>query len=348
MTKILVGSQKEMLKELQRETVALKNGFLVVTNRRIAGLYKNSYFEKIEKIPGYRGRFLIPDSERAKDIKIAQQLYDKLISVRLDRSSLLVAFGGGVCTDLTGFAASTYMRGIRWIAMPTTLLAQVDAAIGGKTAINHLKGKNLIGTFWHPLKVTVDSALLQTLGKKEIANGLAEMIKTGMIGDVGIISEIEKNTEKILNAQKSIIEPLIIRCIKIKARIVQEDERDNGRRNVLNFGHTIAHAIETHGRYNKISHGKAVALGMLFATNYAEKRSICETDTTSRLKALLQKVGIITDKIRLDPGELIPIMNLDKKRKDKKIRFVLPEKAGRVIIKSITPENLKKDSFWTI
>ena len=320
--------------------------FLVVTNRRVNRLHGASLFDRLESLAGYEGKFFIPDSERAKDMQYAQKLYEKLILSGFDRTGALVAFGGGVCLDLTGFAASTFMRGIRWLAIPTTLIGQIDAAVGGKTAVNHPAGKNLIGTFWHPSSVWIDPEVLGTLERRNWVAGLAEMIKYGMIADSRILSSIEKNLDAVMRIEKDPVDRLIARCVRIKISVVKRDELDTGYRHVLNFGHTLAHALETHGRYKRISHGHAVAAGMLFAANVAVRLGICESRVYSRLAGLLKITGLHPDSLKIDPEALIGIFASDKKRKGDRIRFVLPVRAGRVMLKDIPLKTLANNAFW--
>jgi 3-dehydroquinate synthase len=321
--------------------------FLVVTNRRVKSLVCNQLIAKFENTKDYAGTVLIPDSESAKSIENAQKLYDKLISIGFDRSSHLLAIGGGVCSDLTGFVASTFMRGIEWSVIPTTLLAQIDAAIGGKTAINHRLGKNLIGTFHHPKHVLIDPEVLTTLGETQYCSGIAEMIKYGMIADPQLLRFLESNQVNTSAGSLKSMEKMIARCVRIKARIVENDELDQNKRLVLNFGHTFGHALESEGLYKNEDHGKAVAVGMLFATHMAVKTGLCQESVFKRLKALLDRYALSPAKRKFDKKRMAKAMATDKKRKGDILQFVLPERVGRVVIKDIPVKILTKDAFWT-
>lgn len=320
--------------------------FLVVANGRIKRLYGKKIIESIRSKKGYSGEFIIPDSEQAKDIGVALKLYEKLISARFDRYSVLVAVGGGATTDLTGFVASTFARGIPWIAIPTTLCGQVDASIGGKTGINLKQGKNLVGTFWHPRLTLIDPAVLDTLSKKEWISGIAEVIKYGIIADPWIFNRLEKEHEKVLLKNPGIVDPLIARCIKTKITIVEQDQKDSGIRNILNFGHTLGHALETLENYKAVTHGQGVAAGMLFATNLAKKLGICDKKLFHRIDTLIREFGLYR-KVRIDDKKvLIDIMKRDKKHIGNNIRFVLPVEMGKVVLKDIPVRMLEKDTFW--
>ena len=347
-TQIRVGRKMLFASSFQHGWKKPGTRFLVVTNRKVKKIFESNILSRLRSQEGYAGTFLIPDSERAKRLEVAQKLYDNLIAKRFDRHCTLVALGGGVCSDLTGFVASTFLRGIDWIAIPTTLVGQVDAAIGGKTAVNHPKGKNLIGSFWQPRLVLVDPASLETLDPFQWREGLAEVIKYGMIQDVSILAAIEKNPKAVLAKRQDPMDRLIERCIRIKANIVEQDEQDAGLRNILNFGHTLAHALETHGGYGQIGHGQAVAYGMLFATNIAVKKGICSDKIFVRLKRVLESVKLCSYTPTFEPSALIRVMGLDKKRTGSNIRFVLPERAGKVVLRDLPVRTLNNEAYWCI
>lgn len=322
--------------------------FVIITNRKINRLYRAKFLDRLTKNAGCVGKLMIPDSETAKDIETAKSLYEKMISAKLDRSSTVIAVGGGVCTDLSGFVASTFMRGIKWIAVPTTLIGQVDASIGGKTAVNLKSGKNLVGSFWQPEKVLVDPELLTTLPKSQLISGLGEVIKYGMIASNRIFSECEQHSRKVAEKRPVLAEETIVRCIRIKTGIVALDERDTGKRHILNFGHTLGHALETSKEYKGISHGKAVAIGMLFAAKIANDLGILAEKDYNRLHMVLFKVGLVNKRIELEKNVLLKSMAADKKRRGKSIKMVLPERIGKVTLKEMAIDTLDKDALWRL
>jgi len=234
----------------------------IVSNPTVFSLYGKTVLNAIKKARFDAVTVIIPDGETYKDLMWLQHIYKELLTHKLDRSSALIALGGGVVGDITGFAASTYMRGISYIQIPTTLLAQVDSSVGGKTGVNHKLGKNMIGTFWQPRLVWIDVDTLKTLPKKELVAGIAEVIKYGVIYDEALFHTLEAKKDKILNLDRKVLVHIIKRSCEIKADVVSKDERESGLRSILNFGHTIGHAIETATDYKKYLHGEAVALGM--------------------------------------------------------------------------------------
>lgn len=346
-TKIRIG--RGILKNILilKEVFSKNKSVFWITNRKVNGFYGKSLRESLKSTVRDSGCFLHPDGERAKDIHFANLLYENLITIGFDKSWIIAATGGGVTTDLAGFVASTFLRGVKWVALPTTLIGQVDAAIGGKTAVNHEMGKNLIGTFWHPDHVIIDPETLTSLNPKEIRCGLAEVVKYGMIADPKILNVISGNMDDVLRVARNPIDDLIYRCVKIKARIVQKDECDMNIRHHLNFGHTFAHALESHGRYKGINHGQAVAVGMLFATNLAVLLDKCGKEVYNELSSLLKMLDLIKGPFTFDRNQLMPFMARDKKKKGDKIRFVLPEKIGRVSIVEIPLRMLNEKPFWS-
>ena len=252
-------------------------------------------------------------------------------------------------SDLTGFAASTFSRGISWIGIPTTLCAQVDASIGGKTGINLPEGKNLVGTFWNPKLVLIDADALSTLPEKEWKNGFGEVIKYGLISEPWIFENLEKHGLGILAEDKSdILDQVIERCIRAKIKVVQEDFSDKGIRNHLNLGHTLAHALEGESGFRGFSHGVAVAMGILFATNISVQLGSCHSEVYDRVRKLIVKMGLFKSINSFDKKALIDKMRRDKKRIENNIRFVLPVDIGKVILKDLPVKSFKNDSFWRI
>jgi len=265
----------------------------------------------------------IEDSENAKQLGTIEKLCKQLIELNADRSTTLIALGGGVVGDITGMTAAVFMRGISVIQVPTTLLAQVDSSIGGKTGVNLPQGKNLIGTFHQPTLVLSDISTLKTLPEEELRHGLAEVVKTAIIGDSELFELLENNLDKIMGKNLAILEEIVFRCAKVKVGIVERDEKESSERMKLNLGHTFGHAIETLSNYT-IPHGNAVSIGLVKAAELAN----VEVD---RIKNLLKKIGLPTETTFTD-AQIKQAMRADKKRKNNKLRLVLPEKIGSVKI----------------
>ncbi len=288
----------------------------------------------------------IPSGESHKTPATVQSLYDALLADHLERKSPVLALGGGVTGDTVGFVAATYLRGVPFIQIPTTLLAMVDASVGGKVGVNVPQGKNLIGAFYQPHAVLMDPFVLQTLHPRELRCGLAECVKHGVIRSPELFDFIASNVPHIQALKTSIITDLLERNVKIKASVVIEDEKESGVRAHLNFGHTFAHAIEATSGYGQILHGEAVALGMIAASRMAENLNICPTGFTDKLTQLLNAIGLPITADLADTDQLMDAMLLDKKVKDSRIRFVLPEKMGSVIIRNDIPPDAVRDA-WT-
>lgn len=304
--------------------------------KTVSGSIKDSGYDLLE--------VLIPDGEEYKSLTYAEKIYEALLKAKLDRKSALIALGGGVIGDITGFAASTYMRGIDFIQVPTTLLAQVDSSVGGKTGVNHPLGKNMIGAFWQPRLVWVDSATLRTLPQREFLSGLGEVIKYGVIWDEEFFVYLETNRDKILQLDPGALTHIIRRSCEIKSEVVSKDERESGLRAVLNYGHTIGHAIETITGYKKYLHGEAVSIGMHLEAKLSHQVGLIDSIDVLRIKDLIDSYKLPSEM----PGEikindLMEMMQIDKKTVGGKMHFVLPEKVGSVRIHDdITAENIKK------
>jgi len=283
---------------------------------------------------GYRPLlFVVPDGEQAKSLRWASSLYDRLLDARFERGAMLLALGGGVVGDLTGFVASTYLRGITFVQIPTTLVAQVDASIGGKTGVNHSKGKNLIGTFYQPKLVFTDVAALRTLPKRELIGGLAEVVKYGVIADPGLFAYLERHSSEVLKYDSEALKQIVTRSVRIKADVVGKDEREAGLRRILNYGHTLGHAIETVTGYRRYHHGEAIAIGMTFAARLAVRSGLCDEGLATRQEQLLARFGLPTSlPPRTDRQRLMAAMALDKKVKGGRLHFVLPEGLGSVSV----------------
>jgi 3-dehydroquinate synthase len=244
---------------------------------------------------------------------------------------VLVALGGGVVGDLTAFAASTILRGVRFVMIPTTLLAQVDSSVGGKTGMDRAQGKNLVGTFWQPSAVLIDPLTLRTLAPRELRAGLAEVVKTGVILDAALFERLERDAEKLLALDLDVLGDVIARCVRIKADVVEQDEREEkGLRRILNFGHTVAHAIEQVTGFDRFLHGEAVAMGMGVAARLSERRGICPSADARRIEALLAKLGLSHEvPAGLDQVALARAIALDKKAERSKVAYIVCEAIGR-------------------
>lgn len=284
----------------------------------------------------------IPDSETSKSLQEAERLITDAIKFGLDRKSVVVAFGGGVCGDLGGFVAATFMRGIALIQIPTTLLAQVDSSVGGKTAVNHPLGKNLIGAFHQPRAVFIDLNCLATLPEREIKSGLGEVVKYGVISDEKFFSYLEDNAEKILRRDVQTLAHIVKRSCEIKAAVVAEDERESGLRRILNFGHTLAHAIEEQTHYEKFRHGEAVAIGMVAAAQISCELGKTSVANVERLENLLRRFGMVTTCAGLDADKLYSVTFRDKKTVGGKVNWVLMRDFGDVEICGDVPESVVK------
>lgn len=305
---------------------------LVVTNLTIFRLYGKKLKDSLERA-GLSVRFeKVPDGEKAKSQRQFINLAERIASFDKKKGVFIVAFGGGVIGDLAGFIAAVYKRGIPYIQVPTTLLAQVDSAIGGKVAIDLSWGKNLIGAFYQPRLVFSDVALLNSLSLRQIRSGLAEIVKYGVIKDPRLFCYLEDNYSCLLKRNKSDLTEVILRSARIKARVIEKDERDTkARRIILNFGHTIGHAMETAAGYSRlISHGEAVAIGMLIASEIARELEMIAGSSLQRIERLLQKFGLPTKTNRLYLSRILAAADHDKKIIRGKNRFVLPTRIGQV------------------
>lgn len=271
----------------------------------------------------------VPPGEESKSLEEAGRLYGALVRARLDRGSALVGLGGGVIGDLAGFVAATLYRGIPFINVPTTLLAQVDSSVGGKTGVNLPEGKNLVGTFSQPRLVLADVLTLHTLPEREFRSGLAEVVKHAMIADAALFERLEREAERVLARDPATLEVIVAANCAIKARVIEADEREAGPRAMLNFGHTVGHAIEAALGYGKVTHGEAVARGMLVAAALSVRRALCPEKDAARLRALLERFGLL-EAAPPSPESLETYMLSDKKARDGVLQFVLTRGVGGV------------------
>ena len=284
----------------------------------------------------------IPDGEEHKNLAWAMHIYDRLLEAGIERRWPVIALGGGVVGDLAGFVGATLLRGVPTVLLPTTLLAQVDAAIGGKTGVNHVLGKNLIGAFHQPVLVLADVGALRTLPRREFVAGLAEIVKYGAIGDVALFRDLETNLETLLRLGVEALVPVVRACVRQKAAVVAADEREErGDRAVLNFGHTVGHAVETLTGYREFLHGEAVAIGMVAAARVSRALGRCDLATVARLERLLKAAGLPTE----IPGDLAPsalalAMQRDKKTAGGRVRFVCLEEIGRTAFVELSTQDI--------
>jgi 3-dehydroquinate synthase len=306
---------------------------VIVTNPDVGRLYGDTLKTNLENT-GYQTVLLeVPDGESYKSLEQAGRLYLQLSEIQAERNTPILALGGGVIGDLTGFVAATYMRGAPLIHLPTTLLAQVDSSLGGKTAVNHAGLKNQIGVFYQPRLVVSDIRTLVTLPDAELMNGLAEVIKYGIIRDKVLFALIENSLTEINSLHLGLIEELVERSARIKAEIVEQDERDMGLRNILNFGHTIGHAVETASDFTW-SHGQAVAVGMVAAALISYRMGVLPGLDTTSIISLIEKAGLPIKTKNLDTVKIMQALQHDKKKSNGQIRFILPKCLGEVFIQN--------------
>jgi 3-dehydroquinate synthase len=314
-----------------------------VTNDVVAPLY----LQKVGlALQGARvAQIIVPDGEQAKGWETLNRVFDALLEARCGRDTLIVALGGGVIGDLAGFAAAVYQRGVAFVQVPTTLLAQVDSSVGGKTAINHALGKNMIGAFHQPRAVISDVATLDTLPRRELRAGLAEVIKHGLALDAAFFEWLESDIEKILHKDPAALAHAVRRSCELKARIVAEDERESGARALLNFGHTFGHAVEAATGYGRWLHGEAVAAGMVMAAELTELMGYLKKADVGRVRALLQRAGLPVRGPTLPPERLLELMTLDKKAAQGRTRFVVLEAIGRGALRADIEERVVRQAI---
>lgn len=303
----------------------------IVTNPVVARLYRQAVEQTLSDAGFHATVLQVPDGEEHKNLAWLAFLYDRLVDARLERDSAILALGGGVIGDLAGFTAATFQRGVPFVQVPTTLLAQVDSSVGGKTAVNHSGGKNLIGAFHQPRLVWIDVTTLRTLPRREVQAGMAEVIKHAAILGPSLFELLEQRLDDVMALDPPLLVEVVRQNCAIKAAVVGEDERESGYRAVLNFGHTIGHAIEMLTEYRGFLHGEAVAIGMAAAARLSQARGLCAPAVTERLIALLRRVGLPTE----IPGELVGrhlalAIEADKKVRGGKVKFVCLEDIGRV------------------
>ena len=330
----VLSDQRQLSKLIQGKTVT------VVSNNIVAPLYLHQLEKTLEKLGKAVKSIILPDGEEHKNWQNLMQIFDELLKEKSDRKTTLIALGGGVIGDMTGFAAASYMRGIPFVQIPTTLLAQVDSSVGGKTAINHPLGKNMIGAFYQPLSVIADISTLQTLPDRELSAGLAEVIKHGAIQDEEFFSWIELNIGALREKDPKALIHAIKRSCEIKSNIVQQDEKEGGLRAILNFGHTFGHAIEAGLGYGKWLHGEAVGCGMVMAAELSLRMGHINYVTKVRIQKLVEAAGLPTVAPGFGRQRWLELMAVDKKNEDGAIKFILLKPLGSAYINAVPAEML--------
>ena len=326
--RILVGAG--ILATAGAELARLKVGGKValVTDPSILSLYGDAVSRSLAGTGFHVTPVLLPEGERAKTLEVAASTWDRFLEAGLDRGSTVVALGGGAVGDLAGFAAATYMRGVNFVQMPTTLLAQVDASIGGKTAIDHPRAKNLIGAFYQPRLVISDTAALLTLPEREYRSGMAEVIKHGIVLDAAYFADVEAAAAALCAREPAALERIVAGSCRLKASVVERDEQEAELRHVLNYGHTIGHAIEAITGYQRFAHGEAVSLGIAAEAGIAERLGLAKPGLRARQLAALDALGLPVRGVGEPPERVIEALSRDKKAKDGRVPFILAPEIG--------------------
>ncbi len=337
---IFIGSR--LLPRLGGECARLKLGrrCAVIADARVAPLYADAALASLEAAGFAPVLLTVPAGETAKRLANVQRCYDQLAAHRLERKSFIVALGGGVVGDLAGFVAATFLRGVAFVQVPTTLLAQVDSSVGGKVGVNLDAGKNLVGAFYQPRLVLADLDILGTLPERELRAGLAEVIKYGVIADAALFRRLEREVPKLLARDPATLAAVIARCCRIKAVVVGRDETESGLRAILNFGHTIGHGLEAISRYGSYLHGEAISIGMVAAAALSARVAGLPAGDVARISALLDRAGLPTS-VRLAAPQrkrLLAAMQHDKKVSGGEVKFVLAKRIGEVVAGQAVPE----------
>ncbi len=342
----LLYNCEEILKKfvLKRKVILIHDNFFSLKNKDNEKFI--SFVETIKNLCESVNLIDIPGGDKTKNFSQLEKVLEESLSFNIDRSSLIIAFGGGVIGDLAGFAASILLRGIDFVQIPTTLLAQVDSSVGGKTGINSSKSKNLIGSFHQPIAVIADIDVLKTLPKREFLAGLVEVIKYGLIYDVEFFNSLEDDYKNILNYDQLTLNKIISKSCEIKSLIIKNDEKENGKRALLNLGHTFGHAIESFGKYDgTIIHGEAVSIGICLAFRLSSKMGYCPQFETDRVIRFFKKLTLPTSlqeliNIPITTSEMLKKFKYDKKNKNNQLTFILNEKIGKSFIKNNMDENI--------
>lgn len=321
---------------------------LVIMDENTAELFGAPALESMKTAGFDPVSAVITPGEASKSLPVADRLYETSIRAGLDRNCSVVALGGGVVGDLAGFVAATYQRGVPFLQIPTTLLSQVDSSVGGKVAVNHALGKNLIGAFYQPRGVLIDPETLVSLPQREFASGMAEVIKYGLIFDEPFLSELTSEVQAIQSRTPTLLERVIARCCHLKAEVVERDELDAGDRMMLNFGHTAGHAIEAAGGFKLYTHGEGVALGMLVAIRLSELTGLIPQGCVDSVRSLLKDYGLPVQMSHCNEAELLGYMNTDKKREAGKLRWIVLDKPGQAAMRSNISTDLVRDALQVI
>jgi len=339
---VFVGLTIDNIGKIARD-FKLGKKVLIISDRNVFPLYGERVRYSLEQCGFKTFFFQVPPGERSKSLTWVRKIYSFCLECSLDRSSSILALGGGVVGDLAGFVAATFLRGINLLMIPTTLLSQVDSGVGGKVGVNLPQGKNLVGAFYQPKFVLIDPVVLRTLSLKRLKEGIAEVVKCAIIKDKDFFSYLEKNIQRILDKNLFVLRSVIIRAVRIKIGVVEKDEKEKiGIRQILNFGHTIAHAIETVAGYRRYTHGDAVAIGIIGASKLGVKLGIFPQESFARVEKLLKMAKLPLKGKNLDTQQIIQALKKDKKVREGKVLFVIPEEIGRVSLKDDIPVNLVK------
>lgn len=334
-----IKNPKDIVKKILSHK--LSPNCLIITDDNVAKYYLKDLLKELKSAQIKTDSFIFPAGEKSKSLKTAEQLYNFMNEKNMDRKSFIIALGGGITGDLSGFVAATYKRGIPFFQIPTTLLSQVDSSVGGKTGVNIKNGKNFVGAFYQPKAVFINTETLKTLPEKEIGNGLAEIIKYALIADKKLFSYLEKNIEKAFACDEKFLNKVIAISCAIKADVVSNDEKENGLREILNFGHTVGHAIEEMHGYKNITHGEGVALGMITALLLSEKLGLAE-DAVNKSIELIKKARLPYQIKKTWPQKVTSLLKHDKKVQGGKNRFVLISEIGKSTFGNITPSSSVK------
>ncbi len=316
------------LLNLASDYIGHADKWMLITDENVDLLYGDKIIASLEGEEIYK--YIIKPGEESKTFLTVEYILNNMIENGLTRRSKIIALGGGVVGDIAGFCASIYMRGIAFVQIATTLLAQVDSSVGGKTGVNMTQGKNMVGSFCQPKSVIIDIDTLKNLPKRELISGLGEVVKYGVIWDYGFLNYIEENMEGILRLKEDVLQKVIKKCCEIKAEVVSKDEKETGLRKILNFGHTVGHALEAQTNYNRYTHGEAVLIGMYYETLMAKKLGYIEEEYFEKIKNIIGGLGISLDISEFSIESLVKSMTKDKKNKDGKISFIFPKGRGKV------------------
>ncbi|GBC81689.1 3-dehydroquinate synthase [bacterium HR10] len=326
--------------ELVRAALGEAPRLALISNARVFGLYGAKLRSGLRRAGFSVSVHLIGDGERYKTVRTVERLYEELADQHLDRASAIIALGGGVVGDVAGFVAATFLRGIAYVQIPTTLLAAIDSSVGGKTGVNLPQGKNLVGAFHQPRLVLADVSTLRTLPRRELAAGLCEALKYGVIRDAALFDWIVERVEALKAGEAAALVPVIRRCCEIKADVVRRDERESGLRRILNFGHTFGHALEAVTGYRRLKHGEAVGYGMIMAARLAVRLGLLSSEEAERLRRAVIACGRFPSIADLDPEAVLAAMRHDKKARAGRLTFVLPVRIGRVTVREDVPPSL--------